>query len=357
MTRCCIRVKVCVLAICLFGTPNALQLLAQGPPQSAVAQDFHEVLSWLPQDTETVTVARGPFVLPSASAQAKVGEDENRPITSQELAESFEALPLSLLGFKDGLLLSHIKGKQILLAVEGARHFRPPAGLGEMLYEGCVIVQFADDLSFDLNLFIKQNQRSVWRVEQMQGRSIVVFQEKLENDTWTTFVAFPNKRILVVATNRDYLKEVLSRQQGKRGNRALPDDLPEWKYVNTDLRFWGLRHFDKGQANADPTSPFGANMFGNHTRDDQAVGLVFNFDETKGKVVKATYLSGDKNLRAKHDASIFSLTNWPEAKGLDIEYREFAPGIVEASYTLKNSAHAQIFFFVFDAMLGHAVFI
>src|SRR2546421_8969504 len=44
-------------------------------------------------------------------------------------------------------------------------------------------------------------------------------------------------------------------QPGTTG--ALPPSLPEWKYVNTGNPFWAVRHFDKGQASADPTSPFG----------------------------------------------------------------------------------------------------
>jgi len=348
------RITPVVLALGLFNTLNTSQAVAQTPARKADSVDLQEVLSWLPEDTETVAVGRGPFVLPHT--QPSPDKDENSPITDQELAESFETLPLSLFGFKDGLLLPRLKGKQILLAIEGARHFRPTSGLGRMPYEGCAIAVFADDFNDDMDSFVKENRKSVLRVERIEGQSSAMFREKLENDTWTLFVAFPNKRTLVVATNQDYFKEVLSRLHGKKGNRALPNDLPEWKFVHTELQFWGLRHFDKGQANMDPTSPFGAHMIAN-VPDQEAIGLTFAFGQGKGRVATITYLSGDKSLGKTPEASLLSMWESPEAKGLDIKYRELAPGVVEGTYTLENAKQVQFFFFAFEGMLGHAIII
>jgi hypothetical protein len=348
------RSTLIVLTLGLFTTLNTAPVVAQTSAQKTGSVDLQEVLSWLPEDTETISVGRGPFIFPPI--QSRLDEDENRSITDQELAESFETLPLSLFGFKDGLLLPRLKGKQILLAIEGARHFRPTAGFGQMPYEGCAVAVFADDFNDDMDSFVKENRKSVLRVERIEGQSSAVVREKLEHDTWTFFVAFPNKRTLVVATNRDYLKEVLSRLQGKKGNRALPSDLPEWKFVDTELRFWGLRHFDKSQANMDPTSPFGAHMIANEP-DPEAIGLTFAFDQGRGRVATITYLSGDKSLGKTPDASLLSMWKSPEAQPLNIKYRELAPGVVEGTYTLQNAKQVQFFFFAFEAMLGHAIFI
>jgi len=282
---------------------------AQESQQDAGSADIQEVFSWLPQDTETVTVARGPFTLPAS--QPRPMEDENRAITDQELEESFE---------------------------------------------GCAIALFADDINDDMDSFIKENRRSVLKVEQIGGHASAVFQEKLENDTWTTFVAFPSKRALVVATNKAYLEEVLARLHGKSGVRALPNVLPEWKYVNTELRFWGLRHFDRSQANLDPSSPFGGRKAAN-TMDEEEIGLIFAFDQRKGSLTSVTYLSGDTSLAAKPEASLLSMGRGTEARRLNIEYRELAPGVVEALYSLKTATQVQFFFFAFEGMLGHALFI
>src|SRR6266853_2281016 len=39
--------------------------------------------------------------------------------------------------------------------------------------------------------------------------------EKLEQDIWTSFVAFPNDHVVLVATDRNYLAEVLARLQAR----------------------------------------------------------------------------------------------------------------------------------------------
>lgn len=352
-----VRITLIVLTLGLF---NALidEVVAQTSRQETGSVNLQEALSWLPEDTETISVARGPFVLNSKIAQSEAHEEENenRVVSDRELGEPFETLPLSLFGFKDGLLLRHLKGKRISLAIEGARHFRPPSGFGEMPYEGCAIAVFVDDLNTDIASFAKDNRKSLLKVEQIAGQVVAVFQEKLENDTWTAFVASPNKHILAVATNRDYLTEVLLRLQGKKGDRALPNDLPEWKYVNTDLQFWGLRHFDRTQAKLDPSSPFGGQKSANDA-DEQAIGLVYSFDRTSGKTAKITYLTGDVSLGSRPDATLLSMGKGREARALDIKYREVGPGVVEGSYTLQNLGQVQFFFFVFMGMLGHAVFI
>jgi hypothetical protein len=67
-----------------------------------------------------------------------------------------------------------------------------------------------------------------------------------------------------------------------------------------------------------------------------------------------TYLSGDKSIGKRPEASILSM--W-EAKDLDIQYRELAPGVVEGTYALENVKQVQFFFWAFEAMSGHAIII
>ena len=351
------QITLIVVALALFNALSA-EVAAQISTQKTGSVNLQEVLSWLPEDTETISVARGPFVLKTKTAKSTADEEENenRAVSDRELGEPFEGLPLSLFGFKDGLLLPHLKGKRIFLAIEGSRHFRPPADLGEMPYEGCAIASLVDGLDTDMATFVRQNRKSISKVDQIEGQVVAVFQEKLENDTWTAFVAFPNKNILAVATNRDYLREVLARLQGKKGNRALRNDLPEWKYVNTDVQFWGPRHFDRTQAKLDPSSPFGDQKSANDA-DEQAIGLVYAFDRSSGKTAKITYLTGDTSLGSRPDATLLSMGKGSEAAALDIKYREIGPGVVEGSYTLKNTGQVSFFFFVFMGMLGHAVFL
>jgi hypothetical protein len=182
-------------------------LATSKPVQPSI--NIQQILSGLPLDTETVTVARGPFLIPDGPAEKET--IRNRELSGQELDQMFESLPLALFGLKADLLAMHLKSRPVMLAVEGARHFRSPSGLGEMPFEGCASAVFADDLGGSGNAFINASREVALGVEEIEGVKVAVFQEKMENDLWTTFVAFPNKNIVLVATNRDYRTEVLNR--------------------------------------------------------------------------------------------------------------------------------------------------
>jgi hypothetical protein len=280
--------------------------------------------------------------------------DPNKAVPDQQLAQDFENVPFLLFAFKNGLLSKRLQGKRVLLAVEGSRHFRAPAGLGLGPFEGCAIVVFADDIGNDASLPIRETRKAALRVEKIQGQQVSVFQEKSEEDTWTAFVAFPNKRVVLVASDRDYLKEVLNRLQNGSGERALPSDLPEWKYVDTESRFWGLRHYDRSQAKTDPTSPIGGRLTGKEP-DKKAIGITFVFDPSRGRLATITYLSGDKSLTGK--ASPLLALGQEDAKGLNIQVREIAPGVEQGSYSLERIEPIDTFIFLLSCLLGHAIYL
>src|SRR5579864_575798 len=197
-----------------------------------------EVLSWLPDDTETVIGSNGPFPVPDLDTLA--GNDtQQTELPSAELELRMRAFPLGLFGLKNGGLQKAVKGKSVAVAVEGSRHFRPPAALGEMRYEGCEIVVFDLAIILGRDSFMKNAANSAVRFEDMAGLKVAVFEEPMEDDRWTTFVAFPRLNIVVVATEANYLRAVLARMGGASGPRALPESLPEWKYVNTQAPAWG----------------------------------------------------------------------------------------------------------------------
>ena len=340
-----------IIIACNTASNTQISATTSKPAQPSI--DVQEVLSWLPADTETVTVANGSFLLPNVYTEKE--ETQNRELSDQDLAQNFESLPAALLGLNNGLLVKHLKGKRVSLAIEGARHFRAPAALGGMPFEGCAITIFAGDLGDTGDSFIKGTQKVALRVEEIEGQKVAAFQEKLEQDLWTSFVAFPSRNVVLVATNRNYIREVLARLHGKTGARALPDSLPEWRHVNTRAPFWGLRHFDRSQGSADPSSPFGGPNPA--IPDEKAIGLTFNFDPGKGRSATITYLSGDKDIVAKMRSSFLAMGTEPQAEDLHVKFRKVEPGVVEGSYNLEHSGPVQYFFFVLEAMLGHAVYL
>lgn len=317
---------------------------AHGPSSQLIEQ----MLSWFPTNTETVTAVTGPVPLP------KLEKDSNGALTmagsEHEVRDRFMQFPLFLLlGIG-----KNMQDTPILAAMEGSRDFRPPTGLGMMKYQGGIIAVFAGNITDEANSYLRDSKSTIVRTEQIEGHSVAVFEGKSEEDLWTTYVAFPKPNIAVAANNEDYLREVLARIDGKHGERALPDTLPEWKHVNTHAQFWAVRHYQEAGAKTDPTSPFGP-CFG-ETPDPQAIGLTFSFDPDKSKTATITYLSGDEKSRQRFQKEYFT-ERGPAVTQMHNRYREVVPGALEGSYDLEQIESADSFVFVLEALLGHAIYL
>ncbi|HET9319280.1 MAG TPA: hypothetical protein VFO27_05880, partial [Bryobacteraceae bacterium] len=207
--------------------------------------------------------------------------------------------------------------------------------------------------------FLKQSSSVAIRVDSLAGQEVPVFEEKREDEIWTTFVAFPKPNVVLACTNRDYLREVLERIGGKVGRRALSDSLAEWKFVGHDAPFWGLRHYDKSQAGRDPTSPFAdRNIFG--IGDREASGIAFRFDPRTGKIVMISYFSSTRDilgflqkqtpLSMKIEGVVDTTANLP------VSYRQVAPGVAEIKYELGGVLPADLFIAVAMGAFGHGAY-
>jgi hypothetical protein len=345
---------IAVLFLCTV--PCVSQTRAKQPQPGSKQTALKEVLSWLPDDTETVIGANGPFPVPDLDTQA--GKDtQQTELPATELELQMRAFPLGLFGFKNGGLQTDLKGKSVSLAVEGSRHFRPPTALGEMRYEGCEIVVFGPATPLDHNSFMKNAANSAIRFEKIRGVSVAVFQEQQENDVWTTFVAFPRSNIVLVATDANYLRAILARMSGASGPRALPETLPEWKYVNTQAPAWGMRHYQKLAEGLDPTSPFQGQHAAN-IPDSLAVGLAFWFQPAARKMATLTYLSANRDAsQILQNYLSMADANAASPREFQIRIRQAAPDVVEGSVTFTLTEALHRFLFGLFAMLGHAVYV
>ena len=341
---------ITVWSIALSAQSSERVTVGKGDSGSA---GIERAVSSLPADTETIVVANGPF---GFTGKVDAKETKDSSISNKEIASHFQGLPLGPIRFKDGLLSEQLEGKMIEFAVEGSRHFRSPTSLGEMPYEGCSIIFFVDNLRDEIGSFSKDSQHSIWHVEQIEGHQVSVFQEKMEQDTWTIFVTFPNEHLVLLATDRGYLAETLARMQGKVGPRALPSNLPEWKYVDTQAPFWGLRHYDKSQSQFDPSSPYGGRKSANFP-DEQAIGVTVAFDPERGRLATLTYFSGNLRIGVSPADTALGMAHSSDAKGLDAKYHELSPGIVQGTYSLENRQPVSFFVFVLEGILGHGIYL
>jgi hypothetical protein len=313
---------------------------------------IEQMLNWLPVDTETVSAVMGPFLLPPME---KDSSGSLRTASSRdEVRDQFMRFPLWLLVGKDGLLAKNLKDEPIVAEIEGSRSFQAPTGLGGMRYQGGVIAVFAGNVTANADAFLRDSASGILRKQQIEGHQVTVFQEKSEVDIWTTYVAFPKPNVAVVATNEDYLREVLARINGKQGARALPANLPEWKHVNIHAEFWAVRHYQKTGAEQDPSSPF--NRGWGKTSDPQAIGLTFSFDPDKSKVATITYLSRDETSLQRIKREYFA-EHGPAETQMHIQYREIEAGALEGTYNIEQLETADAFAFVLEGLLGHAIYL
>ncbi len=319
---------------------------------SPSAQLMEQMLNWFPADTETVSAVMGPFLLPQVEKDSSGGLRTAK--SADEVRDQFMQFPLLLLAGKDGLLAKNLKDKPVVAAIEGSRNFQAPTGLGGMRYQGGVIAVFAGNITANADAFLRDSAPGILRKQQIGGHEITVFQEKSEEDIWTTYITFPKPNIAVVATSEDYLREVLARINGEQGARALPANLPEWKHVNIRAEFWAVRHYRKTGAETDPSSPFNSGW--GKMPDPQAIGLTFTFDPSKSKTAAITYLSGDENSLQRIKREYFAEHD-PAETQMHIQYREVEPGALEGTYNIEQLETADAFVFVLEGLLGHAIYL
>jgi hypothetical protein len=300
-----------------------------------------QVLSWLPVDTETLIVANGLFSLVSEP-------NEESPFLVK--VQSFTCGLATVI--QDGLLQKQLEGVQVLIGVDAGRRFSWPKGLGMMPYEGCqiMIVDEAGDAA--LQAAVDNCVRMAPRSFQIGQTTVAAFVEKLENDEVSLFIAKPQRSVLVCATNRTFLDQVLARMQQAQQDRALPDSLPEWQHVDAAADVWAIRHFRRDSAENDPSSPLGGPKATLHV-DPNAIGFVFWYS-TKGDNVataKCRYLTG------AIDAAKLVVRDWPRpSDGLGPIVDEIKPGVVEVTCPIANNGEVgHVFYLVLMWYLGHGV--
>lgn len=304
------------------------------PPSSKQADRLEEVISWLPADTETVLVARGPFTVADTniSTHQSVAAFLQQRLTWLWLAE-----------LRDRSYSSDLEGAQIGLVVEGARRFRQPTAAGGFLFEGCRIFIFEDDLADKGDRLFDNIFRDASATEEIASHKVAQFQEQGEQDTQTIFVMRPAPNIIVEATDRSYLQEVLVRMKRKDTTRPALLDLPAWKMLDQAARYWMVRTYAKPPGN-DITSPF---FEGSLTADPKAKALGFAFPKDAAKSPVVLYFSDND------DAQRIAKKSWGEKAKVE----RLEAGVIAISYPIENVKDLGEFVLALFWHFGHGFYI
>lgn len=280
-----LRVSIASLLFILCALTSPLRSGVHEKPSSS-PDVLKDVLWWFPEDTETLMIARGPF-------KAEALEQDAPP---KDLAQFFRRISFGpLMVMQDGKFYEQIQGQTILLAVEGSRRFRSPAALGVMLYEGCTAIYFESSFASIKESFVKSLRANSQTVQDINGYQVIGFEERWESNLWKLYVTFPEENLLLCATDEGYLKETLSRMNHRSTKRGIPQDLPEWEYVDTQAQFWGIRHYSQKGFTRDPSSPLSGVKRAYNIPDKEATGLAYSFDPGSRKELRIKYLSTNKD--------------------------------------------------------------
>ena len=284
-----------------------------GPPTSKQADRLSEVIAWLPTDTETVAVARGPFTVGDANFAA--GQS-----VAAALQQTFTQ-PL-LAGLQNGKYASDLEGAKVGLVVEGARKFRQPTALGSCLFEGCRISIFEDDFAKKGDALFEKVFRDAKATEEIAAHKVAQFQEQIEQDTVTIYVARIAPNIIVEASDRAYLVEVLMRMQRKDTPRPALLDSAAWKKLSPGARYWMVRTYAKTPGK-DPTSPY---LEGCPSADNKAKALAFSFPQEAAKNPVILYFSDNDN------AESIAKKSW----GAKAKVEKLEAGVISISFPIAN---------------------
>lgn len=245
------------------------------------ADRLSSTLGWLPENSETLVVANGPFAF----------ADQKK--SREGLIHSARCcLPLLVTNeMRKGKLGEQLAGREVLLAVEAGRRFIAPKELGVMPFEGCEIIVFATKERDFLAGIVADLFEEAKDTHFFGKTRVAVFEEEWQDDKWSLFVAQPSADVLLVATAKSFLEEVLSRMNGTGGERAFAVDFAEWKHIDRTAALWGIRHYRKEFADTDPTSPLASGEAPGNVPDPQAIGLAFHIYDNDTVSSRVRYLT------------------------------------------------------------------
>lgn len=220
---------------------SAFNLQAAADPNKELPSDVERLIKWLPEDTETVVVARsiilGDPAIPNIKKWSNIG-----------IIAVMEGLNLAR-----GKHLAPLSGRQVELAIRGSRNFDVVTSFGGLRSENCTIFSFAKDLDGSGKaLMIDSLRKHADSVKLLVGREVFVFPSTISEEPWIkqpawegAYFVLLDPKTLLYATSDRYLAEVLERIDHLPKTRPLPDTLPEWKQVDLKSKAWILRHYPR----------------------------------------------------------------------------------------------------------------
>jgi hypothetical protein len=324
-------VRLCTLMFC------CAHLVAQ---QRDRTLDWSAVLDWLPTDTQTLIVARQPFVIPKHDPDA-VAEPAPLDFLRRLVLGRLDEFPT---------LYQAIAGRTIEFALSGVSEFRRFSGLGLVPYDGCAVMVFSEPLGASLHSALSGLPKEDWPGATISSLSTVRNGSlRTSPEQLNLFVTQLGSNVLIAATDRNSLHSLLERRAGFQAGRALPSVLPEWKEVDNTAAVWAIRHFKHtyDRKTRRPVLSLGPLE---ELDDSEAVGVVYNA-QPLGPAQKVYYLS--------HNQRATELTRrhweWKEEGLATPKVRRKADGVAEVTVPTPSADATASFALLLLASLGYTI--
>ena len=239
-----------------------------------------EVRSWLPADTESLWVNQEPFTI---KAEVSVDMLYRQPALEYSLGELFR--------LNEGSFYRALAGYTVRITVNGARIIpaRSTENTGyQSIADGAYFYFFTDAIKLPPPDGFIQGQ-PLWHAT-VKGTENLPLESRampktIDEDRW---IAQARPDLLVLVKRRELLTEILQRMAAGSKTQALPDNLPEWRHVDSSAPFWGLRHYT---AQSKPKrGEQGFNTAELPLPDGGAVGVTVRFDAVEPRL-EIDYLS------------------------------------------------------------------
>jgi len=345
------RFATFVLLTTLAAVNSAAQkTIDDGRPNPDVA------LAWLPPDTESLMVSRGPFELPDHDELEERSEKAYRKRAAlADVRLQLQTLPLEVVAEVVGeKLFKAMQGNTASYVLQASRHFRDPRPNSEVMsYEGCSVIFSPRPLTAGTRPLKEQLLQRASRSASIAGATVLAIREPVNDESAPAYYSLPRPGVALFCNSLPFLQTILERMHSPQGPRALPDHLPEWRYIDRRSTFWALRHYDATQAGEDVTSPLREQTAQNDP-DEKAVGIVFACDAKRSRRATMIMLTGnDARVQAATGPQIESPQEGVE---YSVTSRRLAPGVLERAYTLDRHSTLDYYMLAVIVSLGRGMY-
>jgi len=230
----------------------ALALADPKPCAAEIPQLTQDVLSWLPDDTESV-VAAGAFKMRNNRKVSRYESMYPRKASVWRL-RSMAISPMRLL--EHGKYYKKLTGTRVRLAVGAGRNFELLNSRGNRRFQGCHVI-VCEDLGQTYDWMVDALRDDAKSIRHTSGHEVFVFDSFLKNNKsveeegWEgVFVALPDNNTILCGSHEAFLAEILRRRQDSKQDRRLPGRLDVWNQVDHSSTAWLARWFDGEAASA-----------------------------------------------------------------------------------------------------------